>query len=450
MSKLYDVTIMGDDTLGPWMAAAAFAGQDLRVAFIIAQAPDPGLPGFFQGPLDPSRVPALMGPWNLKPARSPFPPFLPDYQLIVAGSPLDVISDPEHAARTSARDFKECADQFQEAAGLLDEKAGALLAAARENRFPDPTPLAREAWPLRFFNKTAAAWAPPPSPSFASAFRGRPALVRAAVLGLAAAGLAAPLPPDPGLSQVALLFHLARALHHGPGAETDFREQAAARIAKRGAIIEAEPEVLLSQGRTLESIRLQGGAIVDTRVLVTSSDLVDRLLGQPLLSQSNPGPERNVVRTTFFYKLERPTVPDALALRAAVVRDPEKPLTGDNFLILVRSPRVPRRETLAVTWFGPPANLAAESVPALLASTLTWLDPAQMAPDDTREPRVVTVPAIPADLAQSARPAYPLENLLPLPSEILPAWGPLGVSLALTSLSEVVSELIKKYKTRSR
>lgn len=447
MSKLYDITVLGADDLDSWLTAAAFADQDLRVALILEQTPDPGLPGFFRLPLDPSRLIPLMEPFRLKPLADPHPPFFPDFQVIVAGAPVDVVSHPEHAARCLTRDLRELAPLFLETITELDKTGDRIIKEATEHGFPEILPPGRR--DFRFFRllRPAALWEPPPSPPFSQAMSHLPPLLQAVALGIANAASGAPLPSDVSFSQAAVLFLLARSLHQGPGAETDFREQAAMRIVKRGAVMEAVPDVIISAGRTLASLRLQGGAIMDTRVLFVSSQTA-REKWRMELTRFPPPSRETEIQTTYFFKVERTTLPESLAARAVIIRDPQRPLRGDNLLFLVRSPRVPRRDTAAITLFSPPPELSADIIPDLLHSTLPWLEPKDFSPDDTRPPIISRIPAG-FGLADVILPVFPLENLLPLPSEILPGWGHLGTALALQRLLPLGLDLIKKSRNRN-
>jgi hypothetical protein len=140
---------------------------------------------------------------------------------------------------------------------------------------------------------------------------------------------------------------------------------------------------------------------------------------------------QRLVHQTYFYKLERDTLPESLAMRAVVVGGPNGGQGADNLLILSRATRVPRRDTAAVTLISPPPDFDPEAIPARLASSLPWLDPARMGPDDTRGPVIVRVPAPDDDFFAVMRPRFPFDNVFALPLEILPAWGPMSSAAVL-------------------
>ncbi|HUT52893.1 MAG TPA: hypothetical protein VM658_05840 [bacterium] len=451
MSKLYDIAILGADDPASWLSAAAFAGRDLRVALILGHAPDPDTVAFPWLPLDLARHAELMAQAGLVPAAAPRPPFTPDLQVIVAGKAIDLAADPLFFERGIKRDLGGDAAILIELSQALGRGASEFIAAAAADPSSPLNRLYAAVPPDRpwsgWFKKRGPTL--PESPPFSRAASGAPAPIRSAFLAAATAVLAAPLPPEPTLAQVAMLWNFCRGARPGPGATLGLREQAAARIAKRGAVIEGDPETVIAEGRSVHSVRLKSRAIVDAKILVAASSMLARLLS-PGKSGPRPGksPDPAMERATFFYRIEKSSLPEALAERAVVAADPGKPLSGANLMVIVRSPRVPRRQTMAITVFAPPGAIDPESLPQALAASLPWIEPAAITPDDTRAPIIASCPPLNYLLAPPPSPAPVFENFFPLPGDPLPGWGPAGLIISLRALLAAGLDLLPKYKGR--
>jgi hypothetical protein len=441
MSKLYNATIIGSDGLAAWLTAAALASLDLRVALILDRAPDPEVPAFPWLPFPPERHAGLMSAAGLRPVAAPWPAFAPDFQVLIEGGVMDAVADHGHWERGLRREFQGMTPAFQERVRELDRLAAETLAVARERGFPYQSGVGNGNPLARLLGK-AKQWAPGASVPFGQWAEGMTLGQSRAILAIAAAGLGAALPAEASALRVALLWGASRGLHAGPGGEQTLREQAAALIARRGVVVEAAPEALITRGKMARSVRFRGGAVLDAQLLIGNC----RALAYLLREDEPAGPGPATTRTTWFFKFERNAIPESLAPRALLVRDPQRPLAGTNLMVLARSPRVPARETLAVTMFAPPSDLGAEDVPELMAAVLPWLEPSRLTVDDTREP--VSAAASAADLAPLAWPRCPLENVFPLPSDLIPGWGPAGIALAIPPLTELCLELLKKYKAR--
>ncbi len=443
MSKLYDVTLIGKDDLDSWAAAAAFAASDLRVMFLIESAPDPGLPLAFDSPIDPGRVTNLMRAAGLKPTAAPRPSHLPDFQVIVAGKPIDVIANGQSRVEFAARDWGELAGAFEDYRSQLKRMAEDIVTSAAENDFPLESSETRE---RPFWKRLRLrSWRPPETEPFKVWCAGAPSEARGFFLA-AASGLGGfPVTGDAPAAQVALLLGAMNLLYPGLGPEGDYRERAAESIARRGSVMEARPESILTEGRRAISLRLRGGSIIDTRTLVAPTTLVSALTGKTVgAGDRGPG------RTTWFFKMERDTIPESLAARSILIKDPEGPTSGTNLMILARGPRVPRRDTLAVTMFEPPEGLGAAEVPAVLAEALPWMDPSKVKPDEEREEIVTRGPSRTQEFYKRHYQKTGLENVFPLPSSILPGWGIMGTALALEGLVLAVAPMVKKYRDRER
>ncbi len=451
MSKLYDIAVIGADDPASWLTAAAFAGRDRRVALILDQAPDPDTVAFPWLPLDLSRHAELMAQAGLAPAAAPHPAFTPDLQLIVAGKAIDLTADPIAFERGLRRDLGSDAGAFIELSSALAREAGKFPATAAADPASPLNRLYAPAAPERpwsaWFKKRGPSL--PESPPFSRLTAAAPPAVAAAFLAAATAALAAPLPPGPPLAQMAMLWGFCRGARPGAGADKGLREQAAARIAKRGAVIEGDPETAIAEGKSVHSVRLKSRAIVDAKVMVAAAPALERLLG-PQKSGDRPENIRDaaIERTTCFFRVEKTTLSEALADRAVVVTDPQKPLAGDNLMILARSPRVPRRETLAVTILAARASVDPESLPEALAAALPWFVPAAIAPDETRAPLIEPCPPMNSIFAPPPAPAPAYENVFCLPSDPLPGWGPAGMGLSLNALIAAAEEVLKRHKGR--
>lgn len=447
MSKLYDIAVLGGDDPGSWLVAAAFAVRDLRVALILDRSPDPETATFPWLPFDLSRHEPLMSAAGLVPVSAPAPGFVPDFQVIVKGKAVDVTADPVFFQRGLDRDLGPDAGILLGLSTRLEREAQEFLSqqAASETFLPfNRSPAAERPW-KKWFKKKNDAPAPPRQDDFIS---DAPPQISAVFRAAARAALGAPLGAGAPLTQTALLWLGCRSLKRGTGSDLDLREQAAARIAKRGAVLEALPDAVIAEGRILHSIRMKNRAIVDTRVLVGNA-LTLRDLFDPGKSRDQSGDrEERTLRTTFFYRLEKSAVPEALADRAVVVTDPGEELSGYNLMTLTRSPRVPKRQTLAITMTGND-ELDPETAPVKLASTLPWLDPEAFSIDETRKPLTVPVPSGGFGLAPPPLPNFPMENVFALPSDVLPGWGPAGLEHGLRALLSLGEELLKKYKARS-
>jgi hypothetical protein len=423
MAKMYDLCIFGPDEPGLWLAASAAAGRFLRVALLVSPLPDAGLPCFPHLPLDPARLSPLASAFEFRPAPSPFPPFLPELQVIVAGRPLDLIADPGYFQSGLERDRQDRAAPFLARTAELERMAETAMAETLEQNFPGEPPAPENPARWRQWGKPKK-WQPAPSPPWSQWSSALPADERAVIAACATAWLGFPLPADAETLAVALGWKLCRSLHHGDGDATDLRDTAAARVSQRGAVIEAGLEAVLAKGEN-HSLRLQGGTVIQTQALMGPQSALARLFGE---RRELPGPL--ALRRTFFLKLDRDTIPDCLAPRALAVADPTKPTMGENLLLLARAPRAPRRETLAVTLFHPPAHLKVEDLPELLAAALPWVNPKLVTPDETREPVSALIHPPRALQRETTPPALPFPNLWPLPSEALPSWGLWGTVLA--------------------
>jgi hypothetical protein len=116
--------------------------------------------------------------------------------------------------------------------------------------------------------------------------------------------------------------------------------------------------------------------------------------------------------------------------------------------LMTRAPRVPRRDTVCVTFYGDEDIESEDEVISRLTSSLSWLDPAMVSVDDTREPVLKKQPAPSSDLLSPYVPKLPLWNVLVHPAEVLPSWGPLGTALSLLSLREKAMQILQKLKKR--
>jgi hypothetical protein len=440
MSKLYNATVIGRDSLSSWLVASALAAQDLRVALVLDQAPDPEVPAFPWLPFTPDRSDALMAVAGLRPAAAPGPAFSPDFQVLIEGTVLDAVADPEHGERALRRELQGMTPAFQERVRELERLAAENLDAARERGFPYQTSANGGAFSRLL--SMAKSWSPAASPPFVQWAEGMTLAQSRAILAIASAALGSALPAQVPTLNVAMLWSSSRGLHAGPGAEPGLREQAAALIARRGVVVEAAPEALITRGKMARSVRFRGGAVLDAQVLIANCPTLAHLLQSDDPSAQKPRP----TRTTWFFKFERSAIPESLAPRALLVRDPQRPLAGTNLMVLARAPRVPARETLAVTMFSPPPDLGAEDIPELMAAALPWLEPSRLTIDDTRDPISDSSPL--GDLTAAPWPRCPLENVFPLPGDIIPGWGPTALTLAIPPLIQLCQELLKKYKAR--
>jgi hypothetical protein len=447
MSKLYDIVILGGDDPGSWLAAGAFASKDMRVALILDRSPDPGLAQFPWLPLDLSRYPGLLSEFGLRPQSSPTPIYRPDFQVIVAGKTIDIIADPDSFKRNLKRDLGGKDAAFLNFSRELDRLADEFRD-AEENSDSMQSLFKRDKHPWRkWFKKDRKEQ--PPAPAFSEWARAADPLFGTVALAASKAVLGAPLPPGVSLPQVSLLWSFCTALHRGPGAGLPLREQAAEKIAKRGVVMEAEPEALIKRGKVLHSIRLKGGVIIDTRILLTRKKVLSEFLGGEHENGDTTGKTgRRSGRTTFFFTIKKSTAPESMAARAIVIHDPDKPLSGDNLMTIVLSPRVPRRDTLAVTLPAADTEPDPEMIPEKLASSMPWLDPGAITVDDTRPPLISPYRDGNIGLNPAEHLAPGIENLLPLPSEPLPGWGPAGIEVALRRLVAHCDELIAKYKNK--
>ncbi len=448
MSKLYDATIIGSDNLDSWLVAAAFASLDLRVALVLDLAPDPEAPPFPWLPFAADRNRPLMTEAGLKPSFAPTPAFAADFQVISEDATLDLIADPKHWRQSLQRELQGMTPAFIERSNDLDQWAQTLSTAAVNKGFPYRK-APRSANPAKRAWNWASGLSMPKAPSFAEWSQGIPLGLSKAILAAATATLGAPLSPETSVINVAMLWAFCRALQPGPGLETGLREQAAAKIARRGVVIQAVPDALINQGRVARSIRIRGGAVIDTKTLITNRQIMARLLGVKPKTPAEHDATQRFIRATHYFKRDKAAIPEPLAARAVVVIDPLKPLDADNLMIITRHPRVPARETIALTMINPPPDLDPAAIPETLAQALPWLNPRVMVPDDTRQPEIANLQAPSLHLGQINYPALKLENVFPLPSEIIPGWGPAAVPVAISSLIPICTDLLKKYKNRS-
>ncbi len=439
MSRLYDVAVLGGDDPGSWLCAAVFAKSDLRVALIMDQPPCAGVPPFFQSLCDPCRSRLFLGPLGISPCRGPVFPFDPDFQIIVNGRPIDFTASPIHAERAMERDFRDHAALFQRKSQELSEIAEVFMDRAREKKFP-----ALRHGPLSglLSSRKPKADKELAGASFNEWASDLPPLLKHVFRGVISLGLGAVVTDSAPLLQAALLWHTARSLSPDQdSAVTDLREEAAQQISRRGSVMEATPEALLYTGRTLYGIRLAKGAIIDTRMLISPSRLFYRMWTSE--SKRPSFPER-ASRKTRFLKIERSTLPESLCSRALIIDE----ASPDSMILMTRAPRVPRRDTMCVTFYGDDDFESEEEVISKLSASLSWLDPAMVEVDDTREPVVKKRPAPSSDLLSPYVPKFPLWNVMVHPAEVLPSWGPLGTTLSLLSLRDEAMQIIHKLKKR--
>lgn len=440
MSRLYDVAVLGGEDAGSWLCAAAFAKMDLRVALVLERTPDSGAPPFFQSLVDPSRSSLLLPGLGLSPCKGPSAPFEPDFQLIVNGKPVDFVADPFHADRAQERDLQESAPLFRSGSKELSEIADGLLDQARQKSFPVlrrrflPDFLTRPAIKMEreLAGKSFGEWA-----------KDLPDFLKHVFLGTASACAGHVLSESAPLMQVALLWYAARSLSSESGEESlDLREYAANLISRRGTVMEASPEALLYQGRTLHGVRFSNGAIIDTRLLVSPARLFYRLYNEG--AEKGSFPER-VVRKSWFLKIERATLPESLCWRTLIVNESA---SRRSLLLLTRARRVPRRDTACLTFLEDEAVESADEAISRLSSSLAWLDPGMISVDDTREPVVMKHPAASQDLLSVYSPRLPLFNVLAHPGEVLPCWGPAGITLSIVSMQARARHILQKLKKR--
>jgi len=410
------------------------------VALIFDQPPYDGVPPFFQSLCDPCRSRLLVDPLGVRPCRGPGLPFAPDFQVIINGRPVDFTASPVHAERNMERDFRDHAGLFHRKSQELAEMAEVFIDRAREKNFPDLRPgTFGELFPSRKpkIDKELA------GVSFGEWASDLPPLLKHVFRGVTSPGLGAVVEDTAPLLQAALLWHTARSLSPEQESDvTDLREDAAHQIARRGAVMEATPEALLYTGRTLYGVRLARGAIIDTRMLVCPSRLFYRMWTSE--SKRPAFPERTS-RKTWFLKIERNTLPESLCSRALIIDDEASP---GSMILMTRAPRVPRRDTVCVTFYGNEDIESEDEVISRLTSSLSWLDPAMVSVDDTREPVLKKQPAPSSDLLSPYVPKLPLWNVLVHPAEVLPSWGPLGTALSLMSLREKAMQILQKLKKR--
>jgi hypothetical protein len=445
MSRLYDITILGKDDPQTWITAAAFAKRDLRVAVVLDEAPDPGLPCFYWLAFDPSRNSDFVSPAGITPTKQPIA-YLPDFQVIVAGKPVDFIADQELSGKCLSRDLMDDADSFKLFNDEILKTADAVIFEASDKMFPPPASSVKEPGLINIlFGKKQ--WKPKESISFNQWKTSLTELSRTVIEALIVAGTG-PLDPETSLSQAAVLFKHASSLHEGPGPEGDLRDQAADIIARRGLITEARPETILTQGKIARSVRLKGGAILDSKiVLAQPKDLYGLLDNRTDNNGKNCEP--SCFRSSYFFKMEKTTIPESMAMRSVVVADPGKPLFGSNLAVLTRAPRVARRDTLAVTFYSDSDEMIYEEVPEILGQSLPWIDPAQITVDDTRLPVIVPHDNITSDFAKVTFKKPAIDNIFPSPQSLIPQWGNTGTTLSIQTLISICQTIIEKDKRRN-
>jgi len=449
MSKQYGVTIIGPDSPASWLTAAAMAGTGEKVALILDRAPDPEIAPFPWLPFLPMRNSLLARAAGLHAMGRPPRAFEPDFQVITEEGTIDFIADPGHWARGLEREFQGMTSSFLDRCSELDRMAEEVENKARGKGFPYRGAIGGARPLVRMFSKVVR-WTPPPSPPFSEWAQGMTLGQNRTILAAAAAALGAPLSADAPVLHVALLWRLIRSLHQSPGATLGLREQVGEKIGGQGIIATAAPEAAIVDGRVLRAVRIKGGTVIDAKVLIAGRRALGSLLGVAPESRARRGGLVEFSRVTFFYKLERRSIPDSLAPRAVVVRDLTRPLIEDNLFVLCRSRRVPARETLAVTMLAPPPGLEPEHGAELLAAALPWLDRGALAIDDTRPPLIRSGQAQADPLAAPAWPNLNLENVFPLPDDAAPGWGAAGPPVAVESLTAAVKELLVKYNLRPK
>jgi len=426
-----------------WLTAWAMAREGMRAALLLERAPDPGLPPFHCLPVDPSRSAALLEPLGIRPAGLPANPLIPDFQVILAGLPVDMNFHPHHRESCLERDLGKRAHVFNRISEELHARAEKLVSEAAEAAFPSPGSFGRGKLSLLEralrAGRLRKSFKPGPSPPFSMLASEADPGLRALFLAACSAAAGVPLTGDESADRVALLWALCHGLHEQAGSCTDFREQVSAAICEKGGeVLEGPAGEVVVKGGSVKRIEL-GERTVITRALIAPAAVLRSL---PLKRRKKEqGPRKRSAARTFFFRVDKSTLPDSLAMRAVVVKDPDQKLKRDNLIIMTRAPRVPRRDTLCVTVLSPRPALDVKAVPVMLAASLPWLDPARVEIDDMREQETARLLFPPPGLSVPREYESGIENAMPLASEVLAEWGLLGLVPGLRVQVSIMKEL---------
>jgi len=426
MSRLYDICVIGRDDPGTWLAAAALSAKDISVALMLERPPDPSLLPFYWLAADPLRSRALAEPFGLAPASAPSLPGSPDFQVVFQGKPVDFVAPSPGRSIILERDLGQTKGSFEKMLGNLSQKGANIIKEAVEAGYPGKT---GKGLLGKLFQGISGKVYKGPDLSPFTGMAGELDEFPRQVLELALSGMyGAPLGDSAPASLLALLCYVIDSFSEKDEGQGDFREQAAKLITRRGAIMEGEPESLLSESKKITGVRLAGSTVVEARFFMAPRKVLNKL--SPTAKKGEGPKARRTTRATFFFKIDVSTVPESWAPRSVIFSGNGG--NKDKIMVVCRSRRVPRRETMAVTVYDERGELNPEDLPALLKAGLPWLDEKAVHEDEDRKPERYSK-LLPDGLGEPYRYSGKLVNILPLPSEVIPGWGHAGIVAVLAA-----------------
>jgi len=448
MAKTFDFIVWGD-SLNDWLTAAGLAMAGRTTALILGHPLDRDAGVFPEAPVDLSGSEIIANYFGEAPAGGAENPWPADVQVVWPELRLDLFADPAEFQFGLERDLPEHAPAVLAASAALRQ-----LAEKIERQL-----LAQPGYPpLSWIENILATLKGLP--------RAVPEIRRPLLELLRAHHLPAPLhwlfllplkalcpglPDNPNLGSAALLWYFLMRQKRGEGPAADLRLRLRDLIQQSGKIYEAKPERVSLVKATIANIQLSSKTELEPGLVIAEPGALFAVL-DPGQREDRAGRRLALlfprsVQHTFFFRIERSALPEAMARRVVVLNNPRQPLSGANFLVLCRIPRVPRWETLAVTATYPKGDVPPPA-PEELIRALEWLFPFlgqdQLAPDETRPvvSRYHYAPPKPPSL-WPASPRTPVRNLYLPADQVLSGIGPQAAFLFAGALNRRYAKLQK-------
>ena len=449
MAKSFEFTVWGD-SLTDWLTAAALAMAGRTTALLLSRPLDRDAGVFPEAPVDPSGSEIIANYFGEAPAGGPEHPEQADFQVVWPELRLDVFADPDQFQFALERDLPAHAQAVLDAGaqlrGLAEKIARELLGR------PGYPPLS---WTEKLLLSLRGLGRAIPEtrrslPDLLQAQNLPPALRWLFLLPLKA--LCPGLADNPGLGSAALLWYFLARQKRAEGAVADLRLRLRDLIQRSGKVYEAQPERVTLEKETIAGLSLSSKTELEPGLLLAEPAALFAVL-DPGQREDRVGRKLALlfsrsVQHTFFFRIERSALPEAMARRVLALNDPRQPLSGTNFLALCRIPRVPRWETLAVTATYPKGDVPPPAPEELLQS-LEWLLPFlrqdQIALDETRPvlSRYHYAPPKHPGL-WPVSPRTPLRNLYLPADQVLSGIGPQAAFLFANALNRRYSKLQKR------
>lgn len=446
MNTKFTVAVNGN-SLGDWLCAAEMAMAGVRTCLIAygfskdGDAPELNTPFFPDAIFPPSSSDIIANRLGLGTQAFDESPFEPCFQVVTPRHRLDFFGRDEELRFGLERDVPEHAQNMLKLLHELDA-LGEEFNAWLENSHNYPPITRYEHWlwnlftskavPRKFlepFSETLERHDIPPDLRIALR----------APLNSFAPYTATNLP----VASAACLWRLMRKISGNGSAAKDLREPLKETINANGEVVNSRPVSAEIEGGRVRAVKLADQSEIEFQALLSRPgdffSLLDSNQRELRAAKKMAGCFPRSVYHTMFFRLERDAAPEAMAAKVAFVMSVKKNLWGDNLMILSRSPRVPRWDTLAVTMGFPKGDMDApphDYVFESLQSLMPFLRSDQLEPEEkmgtiTRKQYLRT-----GGLVSGINLVTPFKNLYLSFTEILPRLGATGMFIAARRLAE--------------